>query len=171
MVTPVYCTVDDVAKVLGFPAGTFTATSKPDSATVEAFINMAEDAIDHITGHAWRERWNYGRPVSEDPTGVTNKFEEHEIGRLGVRQSWFTWRGYQLHLNRRRVKQLDPTKDVFQVREAGNWVNWLPFEGTRFEVDYDHGIVWIFTLFLGTRRGFYARLERDGGFCLRERII
>ena len=52
MVTPVYCTVQDVADFLRVD---ITDTTTPNKAQVIKLINRKEDEIDRRTGHAWRE--------------------------------------------------------------------------------------------------------------------
>ena len=52
MVTPVYCSVADVADFLRVD---ITATTTPNITKVEKLINRKEDEIDRRTGHAWRE--------------------------------------------------------------------------------------------------------------------
>lgn len=86
----VYCTADDVSRLLGFGTGYFTNITQPNLTDVNYYILQAQDVIDEITGHAWRLR--------------TSRVEYHEMARLGRRVSWFLWLGYPTFLNHRMVQ-------------------------------------------------------------------
>lgn len=126
-----YCTVDDVANVLGHVNGYFDANSTPTSTTITNFIERAESRIESRTGHAWRE--------------VQSKIEYIEpssIYRYGT--------GIKLNLIHRSVRDFVSGTDKIEVWNGNEWEDWIQTrtEGRNkdYWIDYTNGVVYLVSL-------------------------
>jgi hypothetical protein len=132
-----YCSVNDVERILGVGRGYFTPTSSPLTYDdIELMINMFEDDIDRETQFAWRIK-----------TANNGRYEDHSLGRVGLRGSWFVWLGYPVSLKYRSVRQLDKSLgDRLEIFNGNAWEDWLTTKtegiGQDYWVDYSMGTIY-----------------------------
>jgi hypothetical protein len=136
----IYCTVDDVANILGHPDGFFDVNSTPSSTTITKFIERAQDKIDSTTAHAWRE------------TTVTNEYiDPSSIYRYGT--------GIRFDLTHRSIKQFSSgSGDKIEVWDGSSWVDYVATktEGRNkdYWVDYENGSIFLMGTFNLLHHGF-----------------
>lgn len=140
-----YCSVYDVAQVLGVKVDRFDENSWPAKETVSMLIKSNMDFIDRYTNSAWRERKRW-----EDPDAGSQGYEYHRI----QARSWFgySWLGNQIVLKKRKVRQLNPSLgDSMQVWNGRDWEEWLGVRNEGYSgdfwVDYDNGVVYLRRIF------------------------
>lgn len=134
----------------------FDGTTKPSIWEVVEFIQAAEDDIDFATQHSWREKKNYD----------ANDANDYEIRNLQNEYKYMT--GIPIHLDHRRIRQLDYTKgDSMQIFNGSEWEEWLSATTSYHEgrendywLDYRQGIVYLRT---------YIYRKRPMGFRIRYR--
>ena len=128
-----YCTSDDVANFLQLE-NAFSSSTTPTKSQVESWINEAEDLIDKLTNHAWREK------------KVENEY--HDIPTRIVEGQVRWWTGLPIYLHHRKVRQFDSNQgDKLEIWNGGEWENWITnkTEGRNkdFWVDYEDGIIYL----------------------------
>jgi hypothetical protein len=135
-----YCTVEDVERILGLKSGYFNESSVPSYDDVVALINSYTEYIEKRTGKAWREkRANNG------------EYEVHPIGRMGLRTGIFVALGFPIYLTHRNIRQFSKASgDAVEFYNGTSWEDWLDtkVEGTDYVVDYTNGIFYVRALFL-----------------------
>ena len=125
-----YTTTEIVAGLLQVPV--FNETTIPEREAVEDSINEAEDEIDRVTNHAWREK--------------TITQEMHNLEDSGYR----AYTGVPLFLHHRKIKTLDNQKgDLIEIWDGSSWVDYITTyqEGRDkdFWLDYEQGVIFIRT--------------------------
>lgn len=126
-----YCSVANVANVLGHPSTFFDANSSPTSTTIENYINRAESRINNRTGHSWKEE-----TISEE------YIEPSSIYRYGT--------GIRFKLIHRSIKAFTSGTDKIEVWNGSTWEEWVSTktEGRNkdYWVDYTNGVVYLVNL-------------------------
>ena len=122
-----YTTVNSVANILGFPNGYFTVNSTPTLASIENFIEIAEDEIDAYTGHAWRNKI-----ITEERLKPSSDY------RYGT--------GISLKLLNRKITSLDR----LEIWDGNSNIDWVATkqEGRNkdYWVDYEQGIIYLISV-------------------------
>jgi len=126
MATPVYCTADDVARLL--QTEPFSASTTPTTTQVENIINRKEDRIDQKLMHGWREKT------------VTDLFLDTTF--IEIRN------GARFDVPNYSLKTLSSgSGDKLEVWDGTNYIDFLTdkTEGrdNDYWVDLNKGIIWI----------------------------
>jgi len=125
-----YCSVDDVANVLGHVDGYFDASSSPTDTTITKFIERAEARINNRTGHSWKTE-----------TASDEYMDPSSLYRYGT--------GIRFSLIHRKVKTFVSNTDKIEVWDGNTWVDWVATktEGRNkdYWVDETNGTVYLVT--------------------------
>lgn len=164
---PYYCTVYDVAQVMGLNVGRFGDETRPAKETVDMVIRMMMDFVDRYTRKAWRERWNY-EMEGERKIGKDLGYEYH---RLQPRSFYgFAWTGFPVFLKYAPVKPFDPEKgDSVQVFTGQGWEEWVGVRqmGENYDwwANWDDGIIYFRRMFWFSRlQGHTIRFRYRFGY-------
>lgn len=102
-----YCTILDVQRILSVSTA-FSSSTNPTDSQVESYIEAAEDEIDNLTNHAWRQ------------VSVSEEFYDLPV------YSYNHGAGLAIHLKHRKVKALDSGQgDSLEVWNGSEYEDWL----------------------------------------------
>lgn len=163
-----YCTVYDVAQVMGVKVDRFDEESWPAKETVDMLIRYYMDYVDRYTRMAWRERWNY-EVEGGTKVDAESGYEMHKLIPIGF-TGWL-WQGRPVVLRYRPVRPFDITKgDSLQVFTGSGWEEWL--DGSKvmgphgdFWVDYTAGMIFFRRVWWFSKlQGWTVRVRYRFGF-------
>jgi len=163
-----YCTVYDVAQVMGLPLRRFTEDSLPTKNTVEEIISMMEDYVDRYCRTAWRERTNYEMEGGTRTVSADAGYEYHKLIPVGF--SGWLWQGRPVFTKYRPLKPLDPVRgDSVQIFTGMGWEEWLGVKimspTADYWVDYDTGRIFFRRVWWFSKlQGWTVRLRYRFGY-------
>lgn len=144
-----YCTVYDVAQILGLRVGRFGDETLPAKETVDMIIRMQMDYVDRYCRTAWRERstaeFGGSREVADDAG-----YEYYSV--VPTTFTGFMWMGRPVFLKHRPVRVFDASKgDSVQVYTGSGWEEWVGVRPISYTgdwwVDWDNGIIYFRRMF------------------------
>lgn len=144
-----YCTADDVKRILA-TSYSYSTSTNPTTAQVEAFIESAEDDIDQKTQHAWREKI------------VTEEF--YDIPNLNnYNQSV----GVPIRLRHRKVRTFDTDEgDKVEIWNGSAYDDWLVTKtqgrANDFWLQNDQGLLYLRYYFAFYRKNAVKLTYRYG---------
>lgn len=125
-----YCADTDVQLVLG-SATAFSASTNPTATQVNSMILQAEDHIDRLTNHAWKEKT------------ITNEFYN-----LDVNAAYNVGAGIRIKLRHRKIKTLDSNEgDKVEIWDGSAYEDYLVTRtqgrASDFWIDPEQGVLWL----------------------------
>jgi hypothetical protein len=144
-----YCTVYDVAQILGVEVGRFGDETRPSKETVDFYIKMAMDYVERYCRAAWREKWNWELEGNKSDAADSG-YEYHSI--VPTTFTGFMWMGRPIFTRFWPIKLFDATKgDSVQVFTGQGWEEWVGVKAVSptgdWWVDWDRGIIYFRRMF------------------------